>query len=126
VIPGDPQKEAACGHERRCPDRARLVSAAERAVGHSGHTLTELRLACTCPCRKGEGETQAVLPVTIWAGDVGAAVREMPEGTPLTVVRRLSAREYHIVIPGDLQDVARRPTGTFSGTLRGEAVDSRP
>jgi hypothetical protein len=65
-----------------------------------------------------------VLPVTIWAGDVGAAVREMPEGTPL--VARFSAREYHIVIPGELQDVARRLTGTFSGTLRGEAVDGRP
>jgi hypothetical protein len=40
-----------------------------------------------------------VLPVTIWAGDVGTAVRETPEGTPLTVVGRLSAREYHTVIP---------------------------
>ena len=89
-------------------------------------TLTELRLACTCPGRKGEGETQTVLPVTIWAGDVGATGREMPEGTPRTVVGRLSAREYHIVIPGDLQDVARRPRGTFSGTLRGEAIDGRP
>jgi hypothetical protein len=42
-----------------------------------------------------------VLPVTIWAGDVGTAVRETPEGMPLAVVGRLSAREYHIVIPGE-------------------------
>ena len=59
-----------------------------------------------------------MLPVTIWAGDVGTAVRVTPEGTPLTVVGRLSAREYHV---GDPRR-ARRLTGTFSGTLRGEEV----
>ena len=33
---------------------------------------------------------------------------------------------YHIVSPGDLQDVARRLTGTFSGMSAGDAVDGRP
>jgi integrase len=33
---------------------------------------------------------------------------------------------YHIVSPGDLQDVARRLAGTFAGTFEPEAVDGRP
>jgi hypothetical protein len=33
---------------------------------------------------------------------------------------------YHIVAPGDLQDVARRLTGTFSGTSGGGAIDGSP
>jgi integrase len=32
---------------------------------------------------------------------------------------------YHIVSPGDLQDVARRLAGTFSGTSGGGTVDGR-
>jgi hypothetical protein len=32
---------------------------------------------------------------------------------------------YHIVNPGDLQDVARRLTGTISGTVDGVGVDGR-
>jgi single-stranded DNA-binding protein len=70
------------------------VSAAERTVGPSGRTLTELRLAVTRPGRKGEAEPPMVVPVTIWADVVGIAVRELAEGTPLTVVGRLQAREW--------------------------------
>jgi hypothetical protein len=33
---------------------------------------------------------------------------------------------YHIVSPGDLQDVVRRLTGTFSGTSGVSVVDPRP
>ena len=55
VIPGGPAKGGSAWTRRRCLDRARLFSAAERAVGHSGHTLTELRLACTCPGPLGRG-----------------------------------------------------------------------
>ncbi len=33
---------------------------------------------------------------------------------------------YHIVSPGDLQEVARKLTGIFSGIPRGSALDSRP
>ena len=33
---------------------------------------------------------------------------------------------YHIVSPGDLQDVARRLAGTFSGTSSPRQVDLRP
>jgi single-stranded DNA-binding protein len=72
-----------------------VVAATERTVGQSGRTLTELRLAITRSGRPGEGDAQTVIPVTIWATDVGAAVREVPEGTPLTVVGRLQAREWN-------------------------------
>jgi single-stranded DNA-binding protein len=73
----------------------RLVSAVERAVGQSGRVLTELRLGIARPSRKGEAEQPTVVPITIWAGDVGAAVRDLPEGTRLTVVGRVSAREWN-------------------------------
>lgn len=33
---------------------------------------------------------------------------------------------YHIVSPGDLQDVARRLAGTFQGTQRDSEVAARP
>jgi len=33
---------------------------------------------------------------------------------------------YHIVSPGDLQDVARKLTGTFSGTSGVSVVDAQP
>ena len=33
---------------------------------------------------------------------------------------------YHIVSPGDLQDVAKRPAGTFQGTPRHSEVAARP
>jgi hypothetical protein len=32
---------------------------------------------------------------------------------------------YHIVSPGDLQDVARKLAGTFAGTSEGAGVDGR-
>ena len=80
VIPGDPQKEAARGHERRLPDRAGPVSAGRAGRGPLGAHAHGAAAGLHVPGRKGEGETQAVLPVTISAGDVGATGREMPEG----------------------------------------------
>jgi hypothetical protein len=71
----------------------RFVSAAERTVGQSGRTLRELRLTVTRPGRKGEAEQTTIIPVTLWDGVLGIAVRELAEGTPLTVVGRVSARE---------------------------------
>jgi single-stranded DNA-binding protein len=72
-----------------------LAAATERTVGQQGRTLVEPRLAVARPGRTGEGAAQTVLPITIWAGDVGAAVCAVPEGTPLTVVGRLQAREWN-------------------------------
>jgi single-stranded DNA-binding protein len=73
----------------------RLVSAAERAVGQSGRPLTELRLAVARLGRTGEREPPTVIPVTVWAGDVGAAVCGRPEGTPVRIVARLQSREWN-------------------------------
>jgi hypothetical protein len=72
-----------------------VVSVIERTVGPQGRTLTELRLALARPGRKGEAETPTVLPITIWAPDVGAAVLGLPDGMPVTVVGRLHALEWN-------------------------------
>jgi single-stranded DNA-binding protein len=96
----------------------RLVSAAERAVGQSGRTLTELRLGLARPGRKGDADQETVVPVTIWATDVGAAVRALPDGTPLTVVGQLRGREWQDRVFLDLVaetvtvDVAAAPDAT--------------
>jgi len=53
-------------------------------------------------------------------------------GVPERVAMKVTGHEtravfdrYHIVSPGDLQDVARKLTGTFQGTSGGESLDSR-
>jgi hypothetical protein len=83
-----------------------------------------------------------VLPVTIWAGDVGAAVREVPEGTPLTVVERLSARGWNgrldlelvsegvtvdvTALPGEAAAPAERPVPRAAARRRPRTCPSRP
>jgi single-stranded DNA-binding protein len=72
-----------------------LVSAASRTIGQQGKSLVELKLAVSRPGRKGEGEQTDTIPVTIWSGDLGAAVLGLGEGTPCTVVARVSSREWN-------------------------------
>jgi len=55
--------------------------------------------------------------------------RGVPEGVAMTVTgHRTNAvfKRYHIVSPKDLQEVARKLTGTFSGTLRPEKEQGVP
>jgi hypothetical protein len=62
------------------------------------------------------------------------AVRNMVNlGVPERVVIKVSGHRrrtvfdrYHIVSPGDLQEVARKLTGTFSGTMPQNLPDSLP
>jgi hypothetical protein len=50
----------------------------------------------------------------------------VPERVAMTVTghkTRSVFHRYHIVSPGDLQDVARRLTGTISGTMALQTTD---
>jgi single-stranded DNA-binding protein len=46
------------------------------------------------PGKRGEGETAEVVPIIVWDGTLGAALLDLPPGTPLTVIGRISAREW--------------------------------
>ena len=70
------------------------AAASSRAIGPQGRSLVELRLRVTRPGKKGEGETAEVVPVIVWDATLGAALCDLADGTPLTVVGRISAREW--------------------------------
>jgi hypothetical protein len=46
------------------------------------------------PGKKGEGETHETVPIIVWDGPLGTALLALPEGAALTVLGRISAREW--------------------------------
>jgi hypothetical protein len=70
--------------------------------------------------------TSDALQSEIWSTCVCLRV---PERVAMKVSRHRSRTvfdRYHIVGPGDLQEVARKLTGTFSGTMPQNLPDSLP
>ena len=94
---------------------------------HRGKRRTDYRKAWVSACRK------AGVPGMLRHDCRRTAVRNMvnagvPERVAMTVTghkTRAVFDRYHIVSPGDLQEVARRLTGTISGTVAQEAAPVR-
>ena len=93
---------------------------------HRGRRRDDYRKAWATACRR------AGVPGMLRHDCRRTAVRNMvnagvPERVAMTVTghKTRAVDRYHIVSLGDLQDVARRLTGTISGTVEGVRVDGR-
>ena len=106
---------------------AREPSPGRRRVPVLGERRGDFRKAWATACRK------AAVPGMLRHDMRRSAVRNMvnagvPERVAMTVTghkTRSVFDRYHIVSPGDLQDVARRLTGTISGTMALQTTDAR-
>ena len=122
------------------PSRVERVKGLERKLGRiipyvfphlrgrrAGDPRHDFRRAWQNACKK------AGVPGMLRHDFRRTAVRDMvnagvPERVAMTVTghkTRAVFDRYHIVSPGDLQDVARKLTGTISGTMASSSLDSR-
>ena len=87
--------------------------------------LVAALLACASSCAKPDWVQQTLVTADVTGVWVGSTSR--PSGIPTIEVRLELEQEglfdrYHITSPADLQDVARRLTGTIAGTVSPSSV----
>lgn len=95
---------------------------------HSGRRRDDYRKAWAT-ARKRAGVPGMLRHDCRWTAVRNMVNAGVPERVAMTVTghkTRAVFDRYHIVSPGGLQDVARRLTGTISGTVEGSRVDGRP